>query len=211
MENKIQVIIADDHMLFIDGLKLLLQESPALSIMDVANNGKELLNIMRRKQPDIVLLDINMPGLNGLETAKYIKLSFPLIKAIILSTYNEAHLIEKAKQFGVNGYLLKNSDKQELFQAIQRVADGYTCFPEVRSNRRQNDFTPEDTFLKQFNLTKRELEIIGYIKNRHTNQQIADKLFLSIYTVETHRKNIMQKLGLKTPADLYKFIYEYNL
>jgi two-component system, NarL family, nitrate/nitrite response regulator NarL len=210
MNNPIQIIIADDHNLFINGLQLLLKEEKDVAVTDIANDGKELLDILGRKQPDMILLDINMPKLNGLEAARYIKQSYPAIKIIILSTYNEEHLVEKAKQYGANGYLLKNSNKEELLQTIRLVNNNQTSFP-YKAPKESNLTGADNDFLKQFNLTKRETEIIQLIKQDYTNQQIADKLFLSIYTVETHRKNIMQKLGLKTPAALLRFAIENNI
>ena len=208
--DTIKIIIADDHTLFINGLQLLLHDQDWIEVIDIAHDGKELLNILPKTQPDLILLDINMPVLNGLDTARYIKQSFPFIKLIMLSTYNEEHLIDKAKQTGVNGYLLKNSSKDELLQTIRLVMNNQTSFPYLQP-KEENIFDKQDNFLKQFNLTKRETEIILLLKDNFTNQQIADKLFLSIYTVETHRKNIMQKLGLKSPAALMKFIIENNL
>lgn len=208
--NKIKIIIADDHTLFINGLILLLKEEPWIEVIDVANDGKELLGILTKTIPDLILLDINMPVLNGLDTARYIKQTHSFIKIIILSTYNEDHLVEKAKQAGVNGYLLKNTSKEDLLQTIKLVMNNQSAFPYLEP-KKENNFDKEDSFLKQFNLTKREMEIIQLLKKDQTNQQIADQLFLSIYTVETHRKNIMQKLGLKSPSALVKFIIEKNL
>lgn len=207
---KIKIIIADDHTLFINGLKLLLKEEPWIEVIDVANDGKELLDILTKTTPDLILLDINMPVLNGLDAARYIKQTHSSIKLIILSTYNEDHLVDKAKQVGVNGYLLKNSSKEDLLQTIRLVMNNQSAFPYLEP-KKENIFDKEDNFLKQFNLTKREMEIIQLLKKDQTNQQVADQLFLSIYTVETHRKNIMQKLGLKTPTALIKFIIEKNL
>lgn len=208
--TKIKIIIADDHTLFINGLKLLLKEEHWIEVIDVANDGRELLDILTKTTPDLILLDINMPAMNGLDAARYIKQTHSSIKLIILSTYNEDHLVDKAKQVGINGYLLKNSSKEDLLQTIRLVINNQSAFPYLEP-KKENIFDKEDTFLKQFNLTKRETEIILLLKNNLTNQQIADQLFLSIYTVETHRKNIMQKLGLKTPVALMKFIIEKNL
>ena len=210
MATSINLIIADDHMLFIDGVKLLLKDEIDMKIVEVANDGKELLDILPMHTADIVLLDINMPVLNGLETTRHIKQSHPHVKIIMLSTYNDDHLVEKAKTLGVNGYLLKTANKDELLQTIRLVYNGQACFP-YRKPALKNEFDGNDNFLKQFNLTKREMEILQLLKNNYTNQQIADKLFLSIYTVETHRKNIMQKLDLKTPSVLMKFIVQNNL
>jgi DNA-binding NarL/FixJ family response regulator len=210
MATTIDLIIADDHTLFIDGLKLLLKDEPDMNVVDVANDGKELLRILPGIKADIILLDINMPNLNGLDAARFIKQSYPALKIIMLSTYNDEHLVEKTKTLGANGYLLKTTNKEELLQTIRLVYSGQACFP-YRLPKTENEFDSSDDFLKKFNLTKREIEILKLIRTENTNQQIAEKLFLSIYTVETHRKNIMQKLNLKTPVALHRFISEHNI
>jgi two-component system, NarL family, nitrate/nitrite response regulator NarL len=210
MNDNIELIIADDHTLFIDGLKGLLRDEIGLVVIDIANDGKELLGILEKRKADIILLDINMPNMNGLEAAQFVKQSFPSVKIIMLSTYNDDHLVEKAKNIGANGYLLKTTSKDELLQTIQLVYAGHSCFP-YRLPRTINEFDKTDDFLKSLNLTKREIEIIKLIKREYTNQQIADHLFLSIYTVETHRKNIMQKLSLNNPTSLMKFIIHNNI
>ena len=205
-----RIIIADDHNLFVNGLQLLLKDEQWIKIIDVANDGKELLDILSHTKTDIVLLDINMPRLSGLDAATHIKRTYPEIKIVIVSTYNEEHLVEKAKGIGVNGYLLKNCSRDELLETIRLVMNNRTSFP-YRAPVMTNTFDKEDSFLKQFNLTKREREIIQLLKNNLTNQQIAVKLFLSVYTVETHRKNIMQKLQLNSPSSLMKFIFDHGL
>jgi DNA-binding NarL/FixJ family response regulator len=208
--EKLKLIIADDHPLFIGGLRLLLENEPNMEILAIAGDGRELMGLLHTHTPDIILLDINMPGFNGFEALGRIKPLYPNIKVIMLSTYNEEHLIEKARTAGASGYLSKNADKAELLNAIDTVGKGGQCFP-VKHTAQASAFDEGDVFLKQFQLTKRELELLQLIKQNYTNQQMADKLFLSIYTVETHRKNIMQKLGLKNPVELTKFILQYNL
>lgn len=210
MSSTINIIIADDHTLFIDGLKQLLKDEKDMKVADIANNGNELLQIIGKQTADVILMDINMPGLNGLDTAKYVKQGFPLSKIIMLSTYNDDHLVEKAKSLGVNGYLLKTVNKNELLQTIRLVHSGQACFP-YRQPAVKNEFDGKDNFLKKFNLTKREMEILQLLKHNLTNQQIAEKFFLSIYTVETHRKNLMHKLGLHSPSALTRFIIEENI
>lgn len=207
---KVRLVIADDHELFIDGLQSLLRDEPDIEVVNTAKNGKELLHILSLQKADLVLLDINMPAMNGLDAIRYLRQSFPLVKTIILSTYNDEHLIERAKSEGANGYLLKTTSKDELLQTIRVVAGGQACFP-YRNAGQDEQFIANDDFLKSLNLTKREKEILLLLKGELTNQQIADKLFLSVYTIETHRKNIMQKLGLKSPAALHKFIYSNNI
>ncbi len=209
--EKLSVIIADDHTLFINGLRMLLQNEPDVEILNVAADGKELLGLLHSHSPNLILLDINMPGINGLDALKRIKAYHPKIKVIMLSTYNEEQLIEKAKTGGADGYLFKNVDKAELLSAMHTVTQGGTHFPKKATEAVNNTFDEPDPFLKQFQLTKREMELLQLIKQNYTNQQMADKLFLSIYTVETHRKNIMQKLQLKNPVELTKFIMQYNL
>ena len=209
-EEKLSVIIADDHTLFIDGLCLLLKNETDIEIINIAGNGKELLGLLHTHTPDLILLDINMPGINGFEALKRVKTYYPKIKVIMLSTYNEEHLIEKAKAGGANGYIFKNADKNELVQVMRLVGQGQSCFP-YKQPVMNSIFDETDAFLKQFNLTKREVELLQFLKKDFTNQQIADTLNLSVYTVETHRKNIMQKLDLKKPAELTKFILQYNL
>jgi len=208
--EKLSVIIADDHTLFINGLCMLLQNEADIEIMNIAANGKEVLSLLHTHTPDLLLLDINMPGINGFEVLKKVKDYYPKIKVIMLSTYNEDHLIEKAKATGANGYLFKNVEKDELLKAMRAVAEGQSCFPH-KPAAVNSTFNEVDPFLKQFQLTKREAELLQFIKQDFTNQQMADHLHLSIYTVETHRKNIMQKLNLKNPVELSKFIIQYNL
>ena len=125
----IELIIADDHTLFIDGLRSLLKDEKDMHVMDIANDGKELLSILSAVSPDIILLDINMPLLNGLDTTKYIRQIYPRLKIIMLSTYNDEHLIERSKELGANGYLLKTTGKEELLQTIRLVSQGQSCFP----------------------------------------------------------------------------------
>lgn len=210
MKKKLKLIIADDHPLFTEGLRSLLQKEEDMIVIAVAGDGRELLDILHDEKPDVILMDINMPELNGIEATRYVNQMTRDIKIIILSTYNEDHLIEKAKQNGANGYLLKNSSREDLLQTIRLVAQGQSSFP-YRLPKISDLFSENDSFLKQFNITSREVEILHYIKSGFTNQQIADKLFLSIYTVETHRKNIMHKLSLKTTAALVNFALKNNL
>jgi two-component system nitrate/nitrite response regulator NarL len=210
MNNPIKIIIADDHLLFIDGLKRLLEDDKSMEVINVANNGKELMHILQTHLPDLILMDINMPKMNGLSATQMIQQAYPYIQVIMLSTYNEKHLIEKARENGAKGYLLKNINQTDLLSTIRKVMRGENSFP-THTEKNIRDFEDEDSFLKQSNLTRREVEIIQLIKTSQSNRQIAEKLFLSIYTVETHRKNIMQKLGLNSPAQLMKFILENDL
>lgn len=206
----VSIIIADDHQLFIDGLKTLLQREPWLEVSGTATGGRELLSLVKDNPSDIVLMDINMPGLNGLEAAKDLHSWNPAVKIIMLSTYGEDYLIQKAMDYGASGYLLKTSPREKLLEAIRAVAAGGRYFPkqEVRIPAPQ---PADDSFVAQFNLTGRELDIIQHIKQGLTTSEIAEKLNLSPFTVKTHRKNIASKLKVKNFASLMKVINDHNL
>ncbi|PSL25923.1 response regulator transcription factor [Chitinophaga ginsengisoli] len=208
MQLPVNIILADDHTLFADGIHSILQQVPNVTVLAIAANGQELMNLLSRHKPDIVILDINMPVLNGLEATKLIRQDFSYIRTIILSSYNDPHLISLAISYGADGYLLKTCNKEELLQAIRQVSKGKQCFPTIPRMYQQETENPP---FREFNLTRRETEILQLINQQLTNQQIAAHLYLSIYTVETHRKNIMQKLQLKSPAALTRFLLEKGL
>lgn len=205
-------MIADDHPLFVEGLKMILSNNDRFVIAGIANDGKQLLYLLTQKSDiDLILMDVNMPNLNGLDTIKYIKQSFGAVKVLMLSAYSDAKVVEQAKLAGAQGYIIKSSSKDELCNAIINVVEGNTVFHTQQDTDQVDAFRKMDIFLRKYELTKREQEILLYLKQTLTNQQIADKLHLSIYTVETHRKNIMQKLQLNSPAALVKFMIEFNV
>jgi DNA-binding NarL/FixJ family response regulator len=212
MSQAINIIIADDHPLFVEGLKMILASDVIFKITGIAQDGKQLLYLLTQQpETDLILLDVNMPNLNGLDTIKYIKQSSGSVKVLILSAYSDAKLIKEARTAGADGYIFKNSSRDELSGAIKKVFAGEAVFIEAKEIDQEDAFNKMDVFLRKYNLTKREKEILFYLRETHTNQQIADKLHLSIYTVETHRKNIMQKLQLSSPAALVKFMIEFNV
>lgn len=212
MDTKIHLMIADDHPLFVEGLKMILSGNERFVIAGIANDGKQLLYLLTQ-QSDIhlILLDVNMPNLNGLDTIKYLKQSFGAIKILMLSAYSDNKVVEQARVAGADGYILKSSSKEELTSAIINVVEGKTEFHIHKEVDQEDAFKKMDIFLRKYDLTKREKEILLYLKQTYTNQQIANQLHLSIYTVETHRKNIMQKLQLNSPAALVKFMIEFNV
>jgi DNA-binding NarL/FixJ family response regulator len=209
--EKIRIMLADDHPLFIEGLSMMLRREPDFELCGIANNGREVLEMLPTTKPDLILLDINMPKMNGLETIKYIRQSYPNVKVVMLSGYFDDAIIKEAKLKGANGYLLKSSQRDELIHTIKMVYSGALFATPQQDEPVSGDFLANDKFLAQFNLTKRERELIQLIKNGMTNQEIAQNLHLSVYTVETHRKNIMQKLKLNSPGALMKFIIENQI
>jgi len=210
-ERKIKILLADDHPLFIEGLSMMLSREENFELCGIANNGREVLDVLPKILPDLILLDINMPKMNGLETIKYIKQSYPSIKIVMLSGYFDDAIIKEAKEKGANGYLLKSCQRDELVSTIKMIYSGSMFTTPHQDEPASGDFIANDKFLQQFNLTKREREIVQHIKQGLTNQDMAQTLHLSVYTVETHRKNIMQKLKLNSPGALMKFIIENQI
>lgn len=206
-----KILIADDHQLFNDGMKMMLSPEPAFQIVGQVFTGKDVLDAIHRLGVEVVLLDINMPHLNGLEAAAQIIRSYPAVRIIILTMYNDKKFVDDCQKMGVHGYVLKNSGVEEVIEAILKVTDGQKYYdPKLTKSTVANQHG-DDFFMKQFQLTKREIEIIGLIGKSHTNEEIAEKLFLSIATVKTHRNNINLKLSINKPADLVKFAVEHGL
>ena len=212
--EKIKILIVDDHPLVRAGIKGLLIDTPEIEVIDEAESGAEAKIKIATQKPDMVLLDISMPDINGLELAEYIKKNVPDLKIIILTMHeNEEYYISAMKK-GVNGMLYKSISKKELIQAIKTVADNKVYFDEVFSQKIKESFqtkltlsnpeNPKETIL----LTRREREILKYIASGSSNLEIAKLLNISIRTVETHKTNLMQKLNIKTAHALYRFAFE---
>lgn len=212
--RKIKILIADDHELVREGIISLLQGEKDIEIAGTAVDGYRVLELAGKNEYDICLLDINMPELDGLETAKQLKQKKPAVKIIILTTYNDSELISEMLIAGVSGYMLKNATRKELTEAIKKVADGGLYFSnEVHStimenyvalSRPKKDDNPVE-------LTKREKEILQLLVKEFSNERIAESLKISYRTVETHRKNILQKTGVHSLAGLIKFAYSKGL
>ncbi len=205
MGAAIKIILADNHRLFIDGLRNLLSDEGDFEILDFAFDGKELLNLLNLVHPDVVLLDINMPGLNGFETAKHIKRANPRIRIVLLTSYDDELFIKKARDLAVNGYLLKDCSKEELVNCIRQVHLDEKLFYQQRDLKKHAPSEFDKDFINQFRITEREIEIVELLKDGLTNYQVANQLNISVHTVETHRKNVMHKLGVNNLASLLKF------
>ena len=204
------MLVADDHAILRDGIVSLLQTESAFHIACTASNGYEVLEMINNNTVDVCLLDINMPGLDGIETAKLIREKKPGIRIIMLTTYNDREIISELVHLGVAGYLLKNSDKQELVEAIHKVMKGRHYFSEEVENIILEGLT-EKKNPEIIPLTERELEVVQLLAKEYTNDKIASELHISFRTVETHRKNIMQKTKASNLAGLIKFAYNKGL
>ena len=207
---KIKIVIADDHKVFIDGLKALLKDIPEFEVTGQALNGVELVHEVEKLKPDVVLSDIQMPVKDGIEAAKEINKRFPASKIIALTMANESIFIKKMLEAGASGYILKSTGKDELITAIKKVAAGEKYFAAEVTNQLMNNFSAKsDSPLES--LTKREKEILGLIAQGLTDKEIAEKVFLSPLTIITHRKNLLSKLGLKNKVELTRFAMQHGL
>jgi DNA-binding NarL/FixJ family response regulator len=205
--SKIRLLVADDHKILLDGIVSLLKTEPSFTIGGTAIDGYEVLEVIEKTDFDVCLLDINLPKLDGLETAKLLKKRKPDIKIIILTMYNDKEFISELIHIGVSGYLLKNSGKQELTEAIKRVMTGrYYFSEEVEKIIMEGVSEKQDKDI--IRLTEREQEVVQLLAKEYTNDKIAAELHISYRTVETHRKNIMQKTKATNLAGLMKFAYE---
>ncbi|MCB0610172.1 MAG: response regulator transcription factor [Lewinella sp.] len=209
-----RILIADDHQLVIDGIKLMLSTEPDLECAGEANDGSRALDMLPELQPDLVILDINMPGLNGIETCRKIRESHPNLRILILSMLREVSLIKLVLKNGADGYLLKSAGRAEILDAIRKVRDGEKYFsPEVsalvmESLSGARTKVSENPFPK---LSRREKQVLRMIVDEYTTTEIAEKLFISFGTVETHRRNLLIKLGARNTAGLVRACFEYEL
>jgi DNA-binding NarL/FixJ family response regulator len=207
----IRIALADDHKLFAKGLKSLIEEHPNLDVVDTFANGKDLLEYVSEQFVDIILTDLNMPIIDGLGVLRHCKKHHPKIKVIVLSMYDDEKIFKEAKSLGADAYLLKDADPSELIFTINEVYEGR----EIKKIEREiQDFDQSkyfDAFRLRYKLSTRETQVIKMIGDGMINKEIAEKLNLSIKTVETHRKNINQKLGVNSLLDLINKIKEINL
>jgi DNA-binding NarL/FixJ family response regulator len=209
---QIKVGITDDHLLVINGLRAMLEKFDHVNVIFSENNGEALLKRLQSEQPDVLFLDIQMPGSNGIDLCKAVLKDYPEIKVIALTNFEESHYIKQMMRNGAQGYLLKNTDQNTLIEAIETVYKGQQYIDKHMQNTLLNEMiSGKKRSLSEVFLTKRELEILELIAKENTNQEIADKLFISLRTVQTHRLNITQKLDAKNTAALVKEAYKRGL
>lgn len=205
--NEIKVLVTDDHQIIVDGLKSLLNNSADFKVIGEANNGREALKIIENVEVDVVLMDIDMPVMNGIETLKEIRRRRLEVKVIILSMHHEAGMIKSLIDLGAMGYLLKSSPQEELAAAIRKVATGQQYFSTQVTlsllNKPQNSNNAESESAGL--LTERETEIIKLIAEGFSNKEIGAKLFISHRTVDTHRTNLMKKIQVENIAGLISY------
>ncbi|WP_299889295.1 response regulator transcription factor [uncultured Lacinutrix sp.] len=201
----IRLAIAEDHQSLIDGIKLLLEYEDNLSIVGTANNGEELLDIVRLKRPNIVITDIRMPKMDGITATKQIKKEFPEIKVLAFTMFDQLDAIEQMVAAGASGYLLKNSSLNEVKDAIEAIKRGETYYD---ANIDTNSLQSNAKSSKKGVLTKRQIQILELIAQGKTSREIGELLFIGIHTVDTHRKNMVRILGLKGKGELMRYALE---
>lgn len=208
-QKKIKVLIADDHRILLDGLVTMLEDAPSVEVVSTAANGEEVLLKLPSYYVDVLLMDIQMPILDGYETAKIVAEKFPDTKILILSMHNERIFIERLYSVGISGYLLKSAGKDEIIQAIEKVAAGEKYFSTEVTTAILNQNRDRLATITSSELTKREREILQLIASGLSNPAIAEQLFLSTDTVKTHRKNIMRKIDVNNTAQLVKYALDH--
>lgn len=207
-ETPIRIIIADDHQMMRQGLRALLALAPDIQVVAEASNGQEVLELVRKNTGATVLLDLDMPVLNGLDTTVALTRQFPGTRILMLTMHAEPALVKRCIQAGAAGYLLKTADQDELLLAIRRVAAGKS-YVDQDLNRLSTPDSPD--IAKLASLTAREREILVLIAQGKSNPEMAEMLFISIKTVDTHRVNLMRKLDIHQLALLTQFALKAGL
>ncbi|WP_159638143.1 response regulator [Sphingobacterium composti Ten et al. 2007 non Yoo et al. 2007] len=215
----IKVILVEDHLVVRNGIRLLLDTSGEVEIISEAKDGSELMDLLNKGlQPDLVISDINMPLMDGLEVTSYLSANYPTIKVILLSMLNTVNQVIDAFDRGAKGYLVKNVGYNELIFAVKHVASGgrYVCeeltmlMLNILSSSSTTSVLKKETDL-ELDLSEREIEVLQLISEGYTNMEIADKLFLSKRTVEGHRQSLINKVKVKNSAELIKFAVQHHM
>lgn len=215
--RRIKLIIADDQVLFLKGLRLLIHTFDNIELVAEAQNGQQLLNLINTHQPDVVLIDLKMPVMDGVEATKIIREKYPDLKIILLSMYNDEQIINHVMKIGANSYLLKNEEPEILQKAIETVFEKGFYFNDyvskaLLSGVQSPSAKVQSTVLSdKFQLTRRELEILRLICQEYTSGEIAKQLYISSRTVEGHRKSLLAKTGVRNTAGLVLFAMKNHL
>jgi DNA-binding NarL/FixJ family response regulator len=215
--NPIRILIADDHHVVRSGLRSLLEGTQGFTVVAEAADGEEAVHMASQCKPDVAILDISMPRLNGVEAARLVKQESPLTKVLVLTIHENEEYVYQAIRAGADGYALKDADREELCSAVRAVAEGRSFFSPTVSDLILTDFAKR---VQEENapgsrggktLTRRETEVLRGIAQGKTNKAIAAELFLSVSTVNTHRTNLMQKLDIHETAGLVRYAIQIGL
>jgi len=211
MKDPIKIAIVDDHQIFLDGMLALLGNEKRIDIVGTALDGKALLTLLDSTPVDVVLLDMNMPVMNGLETTQRIKAEHANTHVLMLTMQNDKDAIAELLQAGVTGYVLKNTNGEELMLAIETVAAGETYYSDMVTKTMMQSFRPRSSSHTNIVLTSREVDVLKLITDGFTAAEIADKLCISQHTVDSHRKNLLSKIGARNTAGLVRYALENSI
>ena len=212
--SALRLVLADDHALVRQGMRALLSELPGVDVVGDTGDGREALQLIRDKKPDIALIDISMPGLNGLEVAGRVGREQPATRVIIVSMHSDDESVRRALVAGAAGYILKNSDRHELELALRTVARGDTWLSPSLTKRVVKAFTESaqgSTEGPLEVLTPRQREVLQLVAEGHSNKEIANRLNVALKTVETHRNELMERLGIHGVAGLVRYAIQVGL
>lgn len=212
--NSVSVLVVDDHTLFRKGMVMMLKTFPTIKEVMDAENGKEAVNMMKERPFDLMLLDLDMPVMDGWKTSKYILKNYPSTHIIMVSMHDSLSIVSKLIELGVHSYLLKNASPEEVQKAIASVINNdfyYNQLVASALNEKMNSSANLKTVSESSNLTKREIEILGLICQELTMKEIGEQLFISEQTIHTHRKNLMRKIEAKNAVGLVKFAIQNQI
>ena len=216
--DKIKVLLVDDHVLVRDGVAMLLRQVDDIQIVGSLRTGEEAISNVSALLPDVIVMDIHLPGMTGIEATRWIKERNPRTKVILLSMEVKKEFVSSGIQAGIDGYLPKDVEKSMLIEAIRSVFKGGKAFDDAITNLVFEDFYKKEKNVqsvrnvsKMVDLTKREREVLSLVANGKSNTEVANDLFISTKTVDTHKTHILEKLGLKNTAELVKYAIKNNL
>jgi len=209
----ITTLIVDDHQLVLDGIRLMLDNNDKIKVVDEAHNGQEAIDFIKEHDVDVVVMDLNMPEVNGIDACKTIKSLKPDTKVLILSMISDNKMIQNLMRCGANGYMLKNSGQDEIIESILQVYKGTNHYDQRIIDMMLNPNAHKTVKGENLHpsLSRREKEILNLIVEEHTTGEIAAKLFISFGTVESHRRNMISKLGVRNTAGLVSAAYKYGI
>jgi len=210
--KKITILIVDDHTLVRETWSFILNTDPRFSVIAESGSGEEAVELSKKLRPDIVIMDINLPGINGIEATQQIRKFSPASRILGVSLHTQPTYARKMIQKGAMGYVTKNSSREEMFKAIIEIHNGnkYIC-DEIKNIQSEQVINGDDPQIGLNSLSQREIEIISFIKKGNSSREIGDALHISVKTVEVHRYNILKKLSLKNAAALVNFVNNSEL
>lgn len=209
-----KILIADDHELILEGLNMLISTEPSYEIVGTAQTGTEVIELVGKlDELDVLIVDINMPGMDGIEVTKILKKKHPEIRILILSMYNRSEFVKTLISVGIDGYILKNSGRDILFEAIDTLYRGERYFSKEILNNLIESYveTNQEVDLARVELTDREKEVVRLIVQEKSTAEIADIMCLSLHTINSHRKNILNKLDVKNTAGIFRYALQTGI